>query len=135
SFRPAILDRDVPAFEITCLAETLQKRTQDRCCLAGRSRAQEPDHRHRLLRARQERPRGRAAEERDERAPPHSITSSARASSVAGTSRPRALAVFRLMRSSMVVGNSIGRSPGFAPFRILSTNAALRRDPILPLIP
>src|SRR5215510_2291019 len=40
-----------------------------------------------LLRARRERPRGRrTAEQRDELAPPHSITSSARASSVGGTS-------------------------------------------------
>jgi hypothetical protein len=35
----------------------------------------------------------------------HSITSSARASSVGGTVRPSALAVFRLMTSSNVVGN------------------------------
>src|SRR5215467_8309270 len=48
-----------------------------------------------LLRPRRERPRGRrAAEERYEPAPPdHSITSSARASSVGGTSRLRILAV------------------------------------------
>jgi hypothetical protein len=40
-----------------------------------------------LLRARRERPHSRcAAEQRDERAPLHSITSSARASSVGGTS-------------------------------------------------
>jgi hypothetical protein len=40
------------------------------------------------------RPRNRrTAEQRDELAPSHSITSSARASSVAGTSTPRALAV------------------------------------------
>ena len=38
------------------------------------------------MRARRERPgRRRAAEQRDELAPPHSITSSARASSVGGT--------------------------------------------------
>ena len=66
-----------------------------------------PDGRQlrRLLRARRERPRGRrAAEQRDELAPPHSITSSARASSVGGTSRPSALAVLRLMSSSNLVG-------------------------------
>src|SRR6516165_8847791 len=49
----------------------------------------------RLLRARRERPRCRTAEQRDELAPfhrcNHSITSSARASSVGGTSRPSAL--------------------------------------------
>src|SRR5262249_39016822 len=40
----------------------------------------------RLLRARRERARRCAAEQRDELAPPHSITSSARASSVGGIS-------------------------------------------------
>src|SRR6516165_12757410 len=40
------------------------------------------------LRARRKRPRNHAAEKRDELAPDHSITSSARASSVGGTSRP-----------------------------------------------
>jgi hypothetical protein len=41
--------------------------------------AEEPDHRHRLLqRSRRERPRRRAAEQRDELAAFHSITSSAR---------------------------------------------------------
>src|SRR5262245_36505880 len=43
-----------------------------------------------LLRPRRERPRGCGAEERDEVAPSHSITSSARASSVGGISRPSA---------------------------------------------
>src|SRR5262249_57954370 len=51
-----------------------------------------------LLRARRHRPRGR--EKRDELAPSHSITSSARASSVGGTSRPSAFAVFRLTTNS-----------------------------------
>src|SRR5262245_28569630 len=42
----------------------------------------------------------RAAEQRDELPPSHSITSSARAISVAGTSRPSAFAVLRLITSS-----------------------------------
>ena len=50
----------------------------------------------------------------------YSITSSARASTVAGTSRPSALAVLRLMTNSNLVGCSIGRSAGLAPLRILS---------------
>ena len=76
-----------------------------------------------LLRARRERPRRRrAAEQRDELAAPfHSITSSARASSDGGTVRPSALAVFRLMTRSNLVGCSTGRLAGFAPRRILST--------------
>ncbi|HVI61641.1 MAG TPA: hypothetical protein VM910_03465, partial [Bradyrhizobium sp.] len=40
---------------------------------------------------RRERPRGRAAEQRDELASPHSITSSARVSRVVGTLRPMPL--------------------------------------------
>src|SRR5262249_15949622 len=51
--------------------------------------AQQPYHGHRLrlLRARRQRPRRRAAEQRYELAPLHSITSSARASRVGDTSR------------------------------------------------
>src|SRR6516225_1535545 len=49
--------------------------------------------------------------------PLHSITSSARASRVAGTSRSSALAVARLTTSSYLVGSWIGRSPGFSPLR------------------
>src|SRR5262245_48712429 len=63
---------------------------------------------------------GRAAEKRDEVAPlHHSITSSARASSVGGTSMPSALAVLRLITSSYLVGCSTGMSAGFVPFKIL----------------
>ena len=59
--------------------------------------------------------------------PPHSITSSARESSAGQMFRLSALAVLRLMTSSNFVGCSIGRSAGFAPLRILSTQyAALR---------
>src|SRR5262245_59610909 len=51
----------------------------------------------------------------------HSITSSARASSVGGTSMPSALAVLRLMTSSYLVGACTGRSAGFSPLRMRST--------------
>src|SRR5262249_37796750 len=58
--------------------------------------------------SRRERPRRSAPEQRDERAPfhfpTHSITSSARASTDGGTSRPRALAALRLIASSYLVG-------------------------------
>ena len=63
---------------------------------------QESDHRHRLLRARRERPRRRAAEQRDELATFHSITSSARASSVGGTVRSIALAASWLITSRLI---------------------------------
>jgi hypothetical protein len=100
-------------------------------CWTGRSAVGAGDtgdnHRHRrLLRARRERPAdSRAAEKRDELAASylcsHSITSSARASSVGGISRPSALAVLRLMINSKRVGCSTGKSPGFAPFKIFPT--------------
>ena len=51
----------------------------------------------------------------------YSITSSARASSVGGMSRPRPFAVLRLITNSNLVGCSTGRSAGLAPRRILST--------------
>src|SRR5262245_30216976 len=72
-----------------------------------------------LLRARRQRPRRRAAEQRDELAPLHSITSSARASSDGGISMPSALAVLRLMISCIFVACWTGRSAGFSPLRIL----------------
>src|SRR5262249_45273665 len=59
--------------------------------------------------------RCRAAQQRDELAPLHSITSSARASSVGGTSRLSALAVCRLLMSSNFVGWITGQSAGLAP--------------------
>src|SRR5262245_32300531 len=71
-----------------------------------------------LLRARRERPRGRAAEKRDERAALHSITSSTRPIIGSGTVRPSALAVFMLMTSSTLVACWTGSSAGFSPLRI-----------------
>jgi hypothetical protein len=82
----------------------------------------DPPHPLALLRARHERPRGSGAKQRDELAPfDHSITSSARASTVGGNSRPSALAVFRLIASSYLFGACTGRSAGLAPLRMRST--------------
>jgi len=76
----------------------------------------EPDHRHRrLLRIRRVRPRRRAAEQRDELPPFHSITSSASESTSGGMESPSALAVLRLITSSNLVDCSTGRSEGLAP--------------------
>src|SRR5450631_1256787 len=54
----------------------------------------------------------------------YSITSSARPSSVGGILNPIVRAVLRLNLSRNLVGNSTGRSDGFLPLRILSTNVA-----------
>src|SRR5262249_23232486 len=71
-----------------------------------------------LLRARREWPRRRAAEQRDELAALHSITSSAMASKPGGMVRPSALAVLRLITNSNLVDCNTGKSAGFAPLRI-----------------
>src|SRR5262249_37821736 len=112
-FEPHILTLDVPGF-----FQALMNRCHILRVRRGRRRAKKPNHRHRrLLSIRRERPRGRrAAEQPDELAAPHSITSSARASSVGGMAIPTALAVLKLMISSNLVGCAIGRSPGFSPF-------------------
>ena len=80
---PAVFDRHVLALDIAGVLQALAKCAQTVRERVRRCGVEEPDHRHRrLLRARRERPRSRrAAEQRDELAPLHSITSSARASS------------------------------------------------------
>jgi hypothetical protein len=83
------------------------------------SAVEESNHRHRrLLHARRKRPRCRAAEQRDERAPLHSITSSAVASSDGGTVSPSVLAVWRLMTNSNFTVCWTGKAAGFSPLRI-----------------
>ena len=57
----------------------------------------------------------------------YSITSSARARRFGGMVRPSAVAVFRLIDSSYRVACSTGRSAGFSPLRIRSTEVAARR--------
>jgi hypothetical protein len=59
---------------------------------------------------------------------PHSITSSARNRNDSGIFKPSALAVFRLMTRSNLVGCWTGKSAGFAPRKILSTKLAARRN-------
>src|SRR5262245_1800484 len=95
---PAVLDRHVVAFNVTDLAEALSKSDRPGRARLSSSAVEPTDHRHRrLLRARHKWPRRHcAANERYEIAPPHSITSSAAASSVGGTVRPSILAVCAL---------------------------------------
>src|SRR5262249_16097630 len=112
SLRPAILDSDGSALDPAKFTQPLHEGRGPRIPVQRRARPQKADGRElRLLRARRERPRHRrAAEQRDELAPLHSITSSARARSVGGTSRPSAFAVLRLITSSYLVGACTGRS-------------------------
>src|SRR5262245_9405076 len=102
---------------------------QDFLTASLREQAEPPFTRSRLLRTHRERPCCRAAEQRDELTAfhLHSITSSARTSSVGGTSRPSAFAVFMLITTTNLVACSTGMSAGLAPLRILSTKMPARR--------
>src|SRR5262245_42439615 len=111
---PPIVDDNVLALLVSELAKARSQGVNLASVLSVRENAKKADPVNfpGWLRCRRERPnqqgrRRSAAEQRDERAPPHirvhSITSSARASSVGGTSRPSALAVLRLMINSTLV--------------------------------
>src|SRR5262249_31808815 len=110
---PAVFDCYVLTLDIAGILQALPKSAQTLGRPVRRCGVEEPNNRHRrLLRARRQRPRRRCtAEQRDERAAlHHSITSSAVARSVDGTSSPSALAVLRLITVWCLVGNCTGRS-------------------------
>src|SRR5262249_39630888 len=124
TLRPAIIDLDITALAPAEFTEGLLKRLY--ACLpfgvvGNRHKYPEPSHPF-GLRARRERPRRRAAEQRDELAAPHlgghSITSSASASNRSGTSMPSAFAVLRLITNSNFVDCWDGKSAGRAPFSV-----------------
>src|SRR5262249_21965670 len=108
---PAQLMQDVQEYRDTSLLVRLDCRAHEH--------ANTP-HAPVMLPARRERPRGRTAEKRDERAALHSITSSARCWRIQGTSRPSVLAVLRLITSSNLTGAWTGSSLGCAPLRMRS---------------
>src|SRR5262249_55607454 len=104
-FSPAEFDGHIAALDVSGFAQALAECLQAFDGRLRRTGSEKPDHRHRrLLRPRRERPHSSATEQRDELAALHSITSSARASSLSETVKPSALAVLRLMTSSYLVG-------------------------------
>jgi hypothetical protein len=104
--RPEVFGRHVPALDIAGFGKALVERAHTGHNQIRRSGVEEPDHRQRrLLRARRERPCCHAAEERDEIAAFHSITSSARSKIDGGTARPSASAVLKLTTISNFVGS------------------------------
>src|SRR5262245_2168799 len=123
---PAELEAAVSAVDPAELPQRSHKRRHAglnfRVSLGPRHQHTDPPHPIGLLRARRERPRHRhAAEQRDELAPLHSITSSASASNLSGIWSPSAFAVFRLITNSYFVGACTGRSAGLSPLRMRST--------------
>src|SRR3954465_4403462 len=119
--REAEVEADIPAIDVTPLAKRLKEHRQ-RVSGGGigrgwRVRRQDCDPRQIGGTPRAGlRTNGGEAKPTDEEGPaPHSMTSSARASSKGGTSSPSALAVFRLITNSNLVGCSTGSSAGLAP--------------------
>src|SRR4051812_14993261 len=117
-----IFDHNVLAFNEACFVQTTAESGHEVLKINERCVSEESNDRHRrLLRARRERPHRRAAEQRDELASPHSITSSASCWNDSVIFNPRDLAVFRLTTSSNLVGCIIGSSAGLAPLSIRLT--------------
>src|SRR5262249_23278554 len=129
SLRPAVFECDVATLNVAGFSQALLDCSNKARVWSRRHAAEDADHGYRrLLRPRRERPRSRrAAEKRDQLAAVHSITSSARASTLAGISKPVALAVLRLITSSYLVGACTGSSAGLSPLRMRSTYAAAGR--------
>ena len=120
--RPPQVETKISAFDPAGSLESLSKcgypDAPFRVAFRDAHEGADQPHTIRLLRARRNRPsRRRASEQRDELAPPHSITSSVRPISGSGTTRPRALAVLRLTISSTLVVCWTGKSAGFSPLR------------------
>src|SRR5262245_22333569 len=111
-YPPTSVDPQIATVHPAQFTEFVHKRCELRLGFRITHQQPDPPHALALLRARRERPCGcRATEQRDElTAAAHSITSSARPSSVGGTSRPRALAVIRLITKSNLLACSTGKS-------------------------
>src|SRR5262249_49038679 len=133
--RPTLVELNVPALgpsqPCQFLPESPNVRLIFRVAFRVGHQDANPPHLTGLLRPRSERPRRRrAAKKCDDLAPlyrcTHSIPSSAGATSVGGTSKPKPLAVFRLTTISTLVPCCTGRSAVFPPLRILSTKLAER---------
>ena len=97
--------RQVSALDIAGFAQPLAEGPSDgQLARLHQRRESRPPASPAAARAPRAASRRRAADKRDELAPPHSITSSASASSFSGIVMPRVFAVLRLMTSSNFVG-------------------------------
>src|SRR6516225_4202654 len=124
AFGPAHVDANVASYDPPGLRQRLLERPEPSlkvCIICGdREKHADAPYALSLLPLRRKRPHCcRAAEQRDEGATFHSMTSSATTCRVCDTVRPSALAVLRLMTKSNLVGCTTGRSAGLAPLRML----------------
>src|SRR5262249_44696063 len=120
-FCPPIQNFDILPLDVARFAEASEECRSKNPCSTHCAEGEIPDRLQRPLRPRRQRPSRHGTEPRDEFAPSHSITSSARTRNVSGMVTPIALAVFVLMTNSNLVENWTGSSLGFAPRRIRST--------------
>src|SRR5262249_24922411 len=125
---PSIFPLEVAALDVAVRAHPFLKGSGELGRRRGRASSKHTDPSRRLVQClgerwerRCRRRDRRAAEERDEVAAVHSITSSARASTEEGIARPSAFAALRLTTSSYLVGACTCRSAGFPPLRMRST--------------
>src|SRR5262249_24688371 len=137
ALRPAELDDNGLALDVAEIAQPRPQRFHLARSRGSGGEMQIPDPSNLCrLRPRRERPRGRrTAEQRDELAARHSITSSARAMSVDGISMPSMRAVCALMTSSNLADCSTGKSAGLAPLRMRPTYTAICRYVSTMLVP
>src|SRR5262249_38924979 len=127
ALRVTALNDDVLSLNIAEFPQWLEQGSVS-CIVWGMCDEANTPHSCCLLRPGREWRRGRrSAEQRDELAALHSITPSASCWRCKGTSRPSALALFRLMTSSNLVGSSIGISDALLPFNSLLTTEPARR--------
>src|SRR5262249_27897731 len=91
--RKAVIDRDIAALGVAGLVQALPKRLRMMGAVKSRDAAEAADGRHRLLRARRERPGGRAAEQRDELAAPHHVWMAPAGQEIIWRAAQRSLAV------------------------------------------
>src|SRR5262249_41628806 len=95
--RPSILDRHIAVFDEAAFPKSIVEDGQTTLITPSRACVQETDHEFfRLLCACRVRPHCRSTDKNKELSPPHSMTSSARASSAGGMVRPSAFAVLGL---------------------------------------
>src|SRR5262249_15630052 len=123
AFSEPPLNDKIPVLRVAQLTHTAQKCTVYRTFHFdwARTAGKKPNAQTftRWLRTRCERPcRRSATNKRDELAPPHSITSSAREIIAWGTVIPSASAVLWLIINSTAVACWTGKSAGFSPLRI-----------------
>src|SRR5215204_1651318 len=123
--RKAIVDSHIATFRPSKLLKRLSESGEAlfhlRIVFSEANQHTDASHPLSWLRPCRYRPCPRATNKAKKFAPPHSITSSARARSVGGIVTPRAFAVLVLTTSSYLVGAWTGSSPGAVPRRMRST--------------